>query len=215
MLAWLQNLKKNLQAKLPASPLNVAVLPIASVLYPGSVRRFVVEEAQQVAMLKRQFEHQRAIVVSQLSAPDTAGVVCEVERVGCLARITAWQALDLGCAVDVQGLQRVKVRKQTRSEQLVLAQVDLMAEPEAVALAPEHRACSQFLRTVHERQQEAGTASAQPVPEYDDPAYVSYRLAELLPLREIVRQKLLELDDPNLRLQVLGQYLKRERLIFE
>jgi Lon protease-like protein len=42
---------------------------------------------------------------------------------------------------------------------------------------------------------------------------VGFRVAEILPLRNDVKQKLLELTDATLRLAVLQKFLKQQRLI--
>jgi len=48
---------------------------------------------------------------------------------------------------------------------------------------------------------------------FEDPSWVSFRLAEILPLRLDVKQKLLELTDATLRLAVLHKFLRQQRLI--
>ena len=47
----------------------------------------------------------------------------------------------------------------------------------------------------------------------DDPTWVSYRLAEILPLDMRIKQELLELQDTGERLQRLRQVLVKEGLI--
>jgi Lon protease-like protein len=42
---------------------------------------------------------------------------------------------------------------------------------------------------------------------------VGFRLAEILPLRSDVKQKLLELTDATLRLAVLHKFLRQQKLI--
>ena len=48
---------------------------------------------------------------------------------------------------------------------------------------------------------------------FDDASWVSFRLAEILPLRNDVKQKLLELTDPALRLAILHRFLRQQNLI--
>ena len=43
---------------------------------------------------------------------------------------------------------------------------------------------------------------------FDDPTWVSFRLAEILPLRNDVKQKLLEVNDSAVRLSVIAEYLR-------
>ena len=53
---------------------------------------------------------------------------------------------------------------------------------------------------------------AQPY-RYDDASWVGFRLAEILPLRKAVKQKLLELTDPAARLAILHRFLREQGLV--
>ena len=48
---------------------------------------------------------------------------------------------------------------------------------------------------------------------FEDASWVSFRLAEILPLRNDVKQKLLELTEPALRMAILHRFLKQQKLI--
>ena len=50
-------------------------------------------------------------------------------------------------------------------------------------------------------------------PALDDASWVSYRLAELLPLPLPIKQSMLEINDSEVRLSVLAQFLKQQGLI--
>ena len=47
----------------------------------------------------------------------------------------------------------------------------------------------------------------------DDPTWVGYRLAEVLPIPFKARQRLLELDDAVLRLEIIYSYLEQHKLL--
>jgi Lon protease-like protein len=49
--------------------------------------------------------------------------------------------------------------------------------------------------------------------EYDDASWVGYRLAELLPLPLHIKQSMLEINDADVRLKVLQQFLAQQGLI--
>jgi hypothetical protein len=78
--------------------------------------------------------------------------------------------------------------------------------PDAPGLAE----CAEFLRKVIAG---IGAERFAGEPAYADASWVGFRLAEILPLRNDVRQKLLELTDASLRLSVLHQFLKKQQLI--
>ena len=49
--------------------------------------------------------------------------------------------------------------------------------------------------------------------QFEDASWVSFRLAEILPLRSDVKQKLLELHDASVRLAILHRFLRQQKLI--
>ena len=49
-------------------------------------------------------------------------------------------------------------------------------------------------------------------PKYEDASWVSHRLAEFLPLQPAWQQRLLEIDDPNVRLGMLAPLIETDRL---
>ena len=48
---------------------------------------------------------------------------------------------------------------------------------------------------------------------FDDAAWVGYRLTEILPVQALAKQKLLELDEPISRLEILHTYLAQRELV--
>ena len=48
---------------------------------------------------------------------------------------------------------------------------------------------------------------------YDDAEWIGCRISEVLPVQNLAKQKLLELEDPLARLEVLEQYLDQRRLL--
>ena len=50
-------------------------------------------------------------------------------------------------------------------------------------------------------------------PRFDDAAWVGFRLTELLPFNNAVKQKMLELTDARIRLEILYKFLLDQRLM--
>ena len=48
---------------------------------------------------------------------------------------------------------------------------------------------------------------------WEDAAWVGYRLTEVMPVQLLAKQKLLELDDPVSRLEILYRYLEPRGLV--
>ena len=59
-----------------------------------------------------------------------------------------------------------------------------------------------------------GSPEKMPTPHaFDDAAWVGYRLTEILPVQALAKQKLLELEDPVSRLEIIHTYLAQRRLV--
>jgi Lon protease-like protein len=85
----------------------------------------------------------------------------------------------------------------------------LNAEP-ALALPEAHRPLAELLALMIER---AGTEHFSAELAMDDASWVGYRLAELLPLPLPIKQGMLEINDSEVRLKLLAQFLKQQRLL--
>jgi Lon protease-like protein len=48
---------------------------------------------------------------------------------------------------------------------------------------------------------------------FDEAEWVGYRITEVLPIQNLAKQKLLELDDPLARLEILETFLDQRKLL--
>ena len=48
---------------------------------------------------------------------------------------------------------------------------------------------------------------------YDDAEWVGFRITEILPVQNLAKQKLLELEDPISRLEILEKFLDQRKLL--
>jgi Lon protease-like protein len=60
---------------------------------------------------------------------------------------------------------------------------------------------------------DGGEERLPPPHRFDDAAWVGYRFCELLPIPAIARQKLLELEDPVSRLEIVFKFLAQRNLV--
>ena len=134
------------------------------------------------------------------------------EAVGCLARIADCDMEELGILkVRAEGLERFRLRESRVEKQgLIVGEIERLDGEAAAPDAPGLAECGQFLRKVFAAIGEERFAGE---PAYDDATWVGFRLAEVLPLRNDVRQKLLEITDAALRLMVLHQFLRKQKLL--
>ena len=75
---------------------------------------------------------------------------------------------------------------------------------------PELDDCATFLRKAIEG---IGPRRFREPFRFEDASWVGFRLCEILPLKNPVKQKLLELTDAGARLEVLHRFLKQQKLI--
>jgi hypothetical protein len=113
--------------------------------------------------------------------------------------------------VRAEGLERFRIASsEVTKAGLILGEVEpLAAEPPAPD-APGLAECADFLRKAI-----AGIGPERFIEplRFDDATWVGFRLAEILPLRNDVKQKLLELTDASLRLAVLDKFLRQQGLV--
>lgn len=198
---------------LPAGPARetVPIFPLATVLFPGALLPLRIFEVRYMDMAKECLKHGSPFGVCLIREGAEVGAPAVPEPVGCLARIAEADMEELGILkVKAEGLERFRLLdSETTPQGLILGSVERL-EPEASADCPQLAESAEFLRKVV-----AGIGKARfgaPL-EFDDASWVSFRLAEVLPLRNDVKQKLLELRDASVRLAILHRFLRQQSLI--
>ena len=191
---------------------SVPLFPLQTVLFPGSILPLRIFEVRYMDMAKACLKTGDPFGVCLIREGAEVGAPAVPEPVGCLARIADCDMEELGILkVRAEGLERFRVRD-TRVERqgLIVGEIERLAAEAPAPEAPGLAECAEFLGkvvTAIGRERFAGE------PAYGDASWVGFRLAEILPLRNDVRQKLLELTDASLRLSVLHQFLKKQQLI--
>lgn len=191
---------------------GVPLFPLHVVLFPGSVLPLRIFEARYMDMAKECLKSGGPFGVCLIREGSEVGAPALPEPVGCLARIADCDMQELGILkVRAEGLERFRiVDSRVGRHGLVLGEIEPLANEAAAPDAPGLADCAGFLGKVFAAIGEDRFAGA---PAYGDATWVGFRLAEILPLRNDVRQKLLELTDATLRLAVLHQFLKKQKLI--
>ena len=189
----------------------VPIFPLGTVLFPGARLPLRIFEVRYMDMAKECLKRGTPFGVCLIREGAEVGVPAVPERVGCLARIAEADMAELGILkVTALGLERFRLLDwSAQPSGLIVGRIEALA-PDPAANAPELGACATFLAKVV-----AGIGADRFAPplRYEDAAWVGFRIAEILPLRNDVRQKLLELTDATLRLSVLHQFLKKQQLI--
>ena len=191
---------------------TIPIFPLGTVLFPGALLPLRIFEVRYMDMAKECLKHGTAFGVCLIREGQEVGAPAVPENIGCMATIAECDMEELGILkVVARGGERFRIATSEVSKQgLILAEVEhLEAEADAIE-APGLVDCADFLRKLI-----AGIGAerfAQPFV-YDNASWVGFRLAEILPLRNDVRQKLLELTDASLRVAILHRFLKQQKLI--
>jgi Lon protease-like protein len=134
------------------------------------------------------------------------GAPAEPMVVGCLARIAEWDMAQLGVLqVLAKGERRFRIlERRVEASGLARARIELLAEEADAPLEPATDLCARVLKKAVES---GGEALIEPPRRYDSAAWVSARLAELLPLSLDAKQRLLEMDDARDRIEILRRLI--------
>jgi len=205
------------------SPITLPLFPLKTVLFPGGVLPIKVFEQRYIEMTKACLKDDRPFGVCLLThgeevaqrGPSTAprvGSAPEFATIGTVARITAWDMPQLGILyVKTEGGTRFQVQSHAVADDgLFVGQVLSLPPEPTMSLADTHQPLAELLALLIER---AGAEHFSSEHELGDASWVGYRLAELLPLPLPIKQSMLEINDSEVRLQAIAQFLKQQKLL--
>lgn len=187
--------------------MKVPIFPLNAVLFPDGILRLRIFEQRYLEMTKQCLRDEAPFGVCLIKEGSEVGTPAVPESVGCLATITHWDMPQLGVFTLVaRGGARFRMFDQSVDRLgLITAEIECWdADPPGAEMVP---ACRKLVETLIER---TGRELFSEPARLDDPAWVGYRLAEVLPLPQQVRQELLELRDAGERLQRIAKVLADE-----
>ena len=189
---------------------HMPIFPLGSVLFPGGTLALKIFERRYMDMATACLKSGSSFGIVLIRSGAEVGTAAEPESIGTVARIADWDMQDLGILqVRVQGKERFRLVDHTIADSgLIVGEITAIAN-DAHEDCPEFAPCVQFLQKVHLR---TGTGAID-ADHFDDAAWVSYRITELLPLGNAVKQKMLELTSARMRLEILHRILAEQHLI--
>ncbi len=207
----------------PAVLADLPLFPLHTVLFPGGLLPLKIFEARYLDMVSKCLREETPFGVcllksgGEVAQPDERSVP---EDIGCLAEIGQCDAEAFGMLhICVRGTQRFRLLSHRVEPDGLLVG---MAEPlpadiplEGTERLARCGACAEVLEriiaTIRERDP-ASVPFAEPF-RFDDPSWVSNRLAEVLPIAMRARQKLMELPDAGARIDVVHHYMQQHQLL--
>jgi Lon protease-like protein len=182
---------------------SLALFPLHTVLLPGAALGLRVFEARYLDLVRDCGRTGRGFGVCLIIKGDEVGTPASAAAFGTEARIEDFGQGDDGLlTLRVRGMRRFHVeRARVRDNGLQVADIRWCEADAEAPVQPEHGLLPVLLESILDK---VGGEHAQAEHRLrDDAAWVGWRLAELLPLHDSQRQELLQMDDPNARLDRL------------
>ena len=187
---------------------ELPLFPLNTVLFPGGPLPLRIFEPRYVDMVKRCVRDQSPFGVVLIREGQEVGPA-EFHDIGTLARIVDFDTLPDGLlGLSCLGEERFRVESHTQQpDGLNIGQVSVFDADVPMPLPVKY---THLVELVERLLPELGDWYARVERHPQDAHWVSYRLAELLPLSMPSRQFCLELADPRERLRLLNGVLGTE-----
>ena len=189
---------------------EIALFPLHTVLFPGGLLPLRIFETRYVDMIGACMRQDVSFGVVLIAEGEETGAQVDFAAVGTAARIVDFQSQPdglLGLLCRGERRFRVQQRRQ-QADGLNRATVEWLEDAPLTPLHAQYQPLVEVLRKVMGR---LANIARFIEPNYGDASWVSHRLAELLPLEAAWQQRLLETDDPNVRLGLLAPLIETGR----
>lgn len=185
---------------------SLPLFPLNTVLFPGGPLELRIFEPRYLDMVSACLKRDQGFGVCLIAEGSEIGAA-RTYTVGTLAKVHDWnQDADGLLHIRALGSTRFRIlRIRTQHDGLNLGEIEWLPDPPVAPLPDSMRMFSDHLCTLLAQMPGSYAAVA---PAYDDAVWVGNRLAEILPLTSLQRQNLLEMNDANMRLDVIATLLR-------
>lgn len=192
--------------------LKIPLFPLKTVLFPGSILPLKVFEQRYLDMAAACLKNDTPFGICLIANGDEVGGTAKPHPVGTLASIGDWEMEQLGILmITAKGGRRFRIlESRSDDNHLLQATVELIVETGPTPLPPERERLLPLLQRV------VNDLGKERMPEphrFNEAEWVGYRITEVLPIQNLAKQKLLELEDPLARLEILEKYLDQRKLL--
>jgi Lon protease-like protein len=202
---------------------SLPLFPLGTVLFPGGVLPLRIFEVRYLDMIGKCRKADAPFgVVSLTSGSEVRKAGADAESfaaIGTLAVIREFDTPQSGLLqIECVGTQRFRVRStELQKYGLWVAEVEAVLEDAAIQIPEDlqHTATAlrRLLDTLEERRRAQGADAVRlPIGEpylFNDCGWVANRWCELVPMQLELRQRLMELDSPLMRLELVSDLLAR------
>ena len=211
---------------------SLPLFPLGTVLYPGGLLPLRIFEVRYLDMIGKCHKSGAPFGVVALTegsevrktdatrASGDGFAVEEFNAIGTLATITEFSVPQPGLMViRCEGAQRFQISNREKLKHgLWIADVERQANDIEVNVPEDLQPCANALGKLIKTLQQRGVPPEQmPVPapyKLDDCGWVANRWCELLPIPLELKQRLMVLDNPVVRLELVGDILERTGIAF-
>jgi hypothetical protein len=189
---------------------EIPLFPLSSVLFPGGVLPLKIFETRYLDMIGECLRERKGFGVCAIRSGGEVGRAASCYSVGTLAAVEDFGRSEDGLlAIVAHGERRFRIlHSRVEANQLQRASVAWLDDSDDAPLPAQHRAMADFLAQLLQR---AGPPFTGIPANFDSSAWVAGRLAELLPFALGDKQRLLEMDAPLDRLEMIyGELLAEE-----
>jgi uncharacterized protein len=203
-----------MRATEPETPL----FPLQTVLFPGGLLALKVFEARYLDLVGTCLREGKPFgVVSLRRGPEVRrpDAAVDLERSGVLAELIDVDSAQPGILqVRCRGTQRFEViATRQQSDGLWLANTRAMPDDEEVAPAADRIDTVRGLASAIATLKAQGAEPFLQPYRFDSAGWVANRWCEILPISTAAKQKLMELPDPSVRLQLVDEFLRSKGVV--
>jgi hypothetical protein len=197
---------------------ELPLFPLQAVLFPDGLLGLTVFEARYLDLITACLrERQPFGVVGLLRGREVRGgsTAVSFEAVGTVAEIVSADSDRPGILqVRCRGTQRFRVEaSREQSDGLWLARTSEVADDEMLAPTEALIGTVRALAAMVAKLKSQGEAPFLQPYRFDDAGWVANRWCEILPISQAAKQKLMELPDPMVRLQLVDDYLRGKGVV--
>ncbi len=203
----------------PLTLTSLPLFPLGSVLFPGGLLALRVFEVRYLDMVRKC--HQAGApfgVVSLTQGREVRQAGAPEEQFSDIGTLAVIEQIDTPqpglITLMCRGSQRFRITQRNHLPHgLWIADVDQLDDdltvPVPADLQKAATALGQVLHTLRQRDPDAAIAATPTAAQLDDCGWVANRWCELLPVPLDLKQRLMELDNPLVRLELVGDVLER------
>lgn len=188
---------------------TIALFPLHTVLFPGGPLLLRVFETRYLDMIRRSLKGEQDFGIIQIQT-GSEGETASIYSTGTIARIVDWSQGDDGIlGIVVHGGDRFRVlQAETLPDGLNVGRVNVLDEDPGTLVPVEYALMAEVLEKILNSLEEQYASVSR---DMRNAGWVANRLAELLPLDMVDKQKCLEIAEPLTRLRQLQGMIREAR----